>query len=124
MVSLLGLLVVGRFSTSGGGVPQFTLDALATQGWPRWQILVDDSKNPTTTLPELLRHFRNALAHGRFFPDSDSRDPHQVTVTFEDAPGEAKPVNWRAVIGATELLAFCERLAELVHQADGSATSG
>lgn len=116
MLSLLGLLVVRRPGEPDHASSGISLDDLKRQGWPRWHITLDEDGNgKTETLDVLLRHFRNALAHGRFYPDSDSREPSEVGVIFEDAP-KGGPVYWRAHLGAVDLLAFCEHLADFIEK--------
>ena len=97
------------------------LEVLYDQGWPAWDIQLDDAprKNrKTETLGDLVWHLRNAAAHGRFhfLGSVDSRYLREVEIQVEDAPTGEAPVNWRAQISAEGLYEFCRRLARHIDE--------
>ena len=87
-------------------------NSLIGQGWPAWDI----GKGEAETLGELVRHIRNAAAHGRITYSSDSRYLHQVTITVEDSGDQGKSINWHAEIRGDKLYDFCIRFAEHVDE--------
>lgn len=115
--SLLGLIVFPREKHFTEQVESLGLDTLVAQGWPRWQI----SKGTCETLGCLLRHLRNAVAHGRMTFSSDSRQLDEVVIKFEDIDPHKrdKPVNWIARIGAKDLRTFCDRFVDLLNERIG-----
>jgi hypothetical protein len=57
------------------------------EGWPVPRITLDTPKKPadkTATLFDILRHLRNAVAHGRLTFTSDSGQPTEVAIIIED----------------------------------------
>ncbi len=108
VTSLLGLIV---FPWEGGALKHLeglSLGKLEQQGWPHWDILLDE-KGDTTTLGKLTWHLRNAASHRRLRFSSDDPDMSKVEIQFEDAPLPHAPPNWRAKINAAELKEFCDR---------------
>lgn len=59
------------------------------QGWPAWTF---DLGSAEDSLGDLAYHLRNGASHGRVTFSSDSTDPRQVVVTFEDAKTRTSPV--------------------------------
>jgi HEPN pEK499 p136 len=107
VISLLGIIV---FPWEGGALHRLeslSLDKLEAEGWPHWQILLDE-KGDTKTLHKLIRHLRNAASHRRLRFLSDAPEMHKVEIEFEDAPNSNAPTNWRAKINAADLKIFCE----------------
>jgi HEPN pEK499 p136 len=92
------------------------LKELEQNGWPHWDIRLDNPKQnheTTTTLHHLVWHLRNAVSHYRVDFDSDSRELSKVNITFEDKPpAKNEPINWSTTIRGAELLTFCNKLAE------------
>ncbi len=115
--SLLGIVVV-PVDVHKKGHKEFSsrLEVLYDQGWPVWDIQLDEphsSNSKTETLGDLVWHLRNAAAHGRFnfLGDADSRYLDAVKLQVEDAPNQKAKVNWRAQIPAESLYEFCLRLS-------------
>jgi hypothetical protein len=46
--------------------------------------------------------------------NSDSKDPTEVTVTFENYPRGRSKIDWRGVIRADHLASFCRKFSEYV----------
>jgi hypothetical protein len=96
-----------------------TLASLAKQGRPTWTITGDDPKVPTETLEDLLRHVRNAVAHGRIRYTSDSPRMDEKGIRVEDQrPHELEPY-WSAEIQAPDLKGFCDRFLDYIEQTIG-----
>jgi hypothetical protein len=75
---------------------------------------------PTRTLDDLVRHLRNAVAHGRVRFSSDSKDPDDVDVFIEDRKGRGDAeAYWCAQINATDLRRFCMRFLDFIDDAIG-----
>lgn len=120
--SLLGIVVV-PLGVHRRGHKAFSsrLEVLYDQGWPAWDIQLDDpqpKKRKTETLGDLVWHLRNAASHGRFhfLGGADSRYLREVELQVEDAPGEEADVNWRAQIPAEGLYEFCRRLSRHIDE--------
>jgi len=108
VISLLGLIV---FPWEAGALKQLesrSLSDLEREGWPHWDIMLDD-KGDTKTLEKLTQHLRNAASHRRLRFSSDDPELSNVEIEFEDAPGQHKPTNWCATINAAKLKEFCDR---------------
>lgn len=112
--SLLGLIVFPwekiMKKDPTGAIPSTALAALVNQGWPDWDICLGECN----TLGDLVRHLRNAVAHGKMQFSSDSLDPKLVTITVEDFKPKKKRPYWRAKIGAPKLKDFCLRFIDLL----------
>lgn len=106
--SLLGMLILPyerRYALFNDEEP---LKQLYADGWPKWNITKFPPNEPQT-LGKLAWHLRNAASHGLYHFSSNSREPHEVTITVKDKP-IGKPINWRASIRADELYNFCQCL--------------
>jgi HEPN pEK499 p136 len=107
------------------------LSDLWGDGWPKIHVTLDvDSQpsthrvpcdrqrrkpwQPTTTLHDLVRHLRNAAAHGRVTFSSDSQSLKEVKITIEDRPQDSQPVNWKAYMTGEELRECCVKFTELL----------
>ena len=116
--SLLGMLVLLQTHYKIPHKPEQDqtplLQDLVDQGWPEWVICDESPMGPTATLGALVRHIRNAAAHGLITYSSNSRYREQVTITVEDRPSASKPVNWRASIRGDQLDEFCTRFTKWV----------
>jgi len=80
-LSLLGMVVFPKEKLLLDSIEAKTLAGLAKDGWPTWLITRDQPRKPedtTDTLGKLLRHVRNAVAHGRITFTSDSPRPEDV----------------------------------------------
>ena len=110
--SLIGLVV---FPVERGflkTVRKEKLMSLVNQGWPKW----NETKGRSKNLAELLRHLRNAIAHGHLVFCSDDPDPQMVNIVFEDWKDGAVEPYWRADIFASQLLAFCLKLVDTIKE--------
>lgn len=112
--SMLGLVIIPWERQLVAKLPEKSLGDLYTDGWPSWNLLLGS----TDTLHELVRHLRNACAHGRVSFSSDSLSPAEVVITVEDARPH-KPIDWRASIRADQLRQFCLRFIELIEDLIG-----
>jgi len=118
--SLLGLVVFpweqqDRFKRL---FKRYKLEHLTEQGWPSWQIVLDQprkAKEKTSNLAVLVEHLRNALGHYHVEFSNDCRVLKQVIVTFRDRPLNEPEYNWEARIAADNLLTFCQKLGSLVY---------
>ena len=89
--SLLGIVVVPKERYFEETFWAIGLDELAGRGWPGWNVSLDDSpRGKTKTLGDLIWHFRNASAHGRFSftGEPESRYLSEVGLVVEDGPPE------------------------------------
>ena len=119
VISLLGIIIFPWESGASKSIKRLRLEKLEADGWPKWDVVLDESqKGKTDTLGKLLYHLRNAAAHQRISFTTDHPKMESVDIIFEDAPFKDSPINWRASIKASELKNFCERftikLEELV----------
>jgi hypothetical protein len=114
--SLLGLIVFPWEKHFVKQVDALKLDDLVSEGWPRWKV----SKGTCNTLGDLVRHLRNAVAHGNITFSSDSRYIEEVAIDVENYPPRrtATP-NWCARIDAKDLRAFCLRFVDLLENTIG-----
>ena len=114
-LSLLGLVVfpwerrVLKTAMQGKSIAEMN-----AEGWPKWEIILDECEPKTDTLGRIVYHLRNAVAHGRLTFSSNSRKPEEVEIIAEDAlPGNSQ-VHWRAQIRADQLRDFCIRLLNFI----------
>ena len=122
--SLLGLIIIPwERELKGVKVLDITMEALYDQGWPNMDPLIDEYPDKTETLKVLVRHLRNAVAHGRFrfegigSHSADSRQPSEVKVIVCDQRTLWKPkkvVRWKAEIGGEDLYEFCDRFIQYI----------
>jgi hypothetical protein len=108
--SLLGLIVFPFERKIAGGVADLKLSELSELGWPTWEITLGKAN----TLGQLIKHLRNATAHGRITFSSDSRRLEEVYIEVEDFRMKATEPFWRARIKASDLLTFCLRFIDLI----------
>ena len=113
VTSLLGLIVLPREQYFEKDIWKVKLDTLIHQGWPEWNITLGNADN----LGDLIRHIRNATAHGRITFSSDSRHLSEVMLVVEDANRRSKGPYWRAEISGEDLYLFCIRFAECIEEA-------
>src|SRR3972149_6414655 len=98
-ISLLGLIVFPHEKELDKKFDELPLADLVTAGWPEWNFTMGSSQN----LGDLLRHLRNAVAHGRMSFSSDSPNLHDVFIEVADRPSKNRPANWQARITADDL---------------------
>ena len=124
--SLLGIVVVPRERCLKKLSLSKTLKELYDQGWPRWNIPcgLPDCKTcekckDTITLDDLIKHLRNATAHGHFDfvgnpfgegPDSRHLDKVQLVV---------RDKRWCAQVTGPHLYQFCLRFCEHIEDSLG-----
>ena len=127
--SLLGLVVFpfqeGNFGNNNAkdAAEKETIQQWSTQNKGNWNITLaacDCGTKKITWKPKtircLVRHIRNAAAHGRITFSSDERELENVTFAIEDGDPQAKPfkANFMANIDGADLLRFCQALSQLV----------
>jgi hypothetical protein len=119
-LSLLGAIVFPKEKLLLDQIERTPLTSLTTKGWPEWKITRDDLAKPTSTLGDLLRHVRNAVAHGRITFTSDSPRMEEVGILIEDKKDrkDSEPY-WCAEIQAPHLRTFCERLLAYIEDTIG-----
>ena len=122
--SLLGVVVVPKERYFEETFWSVSLEELTRRGWPEWCIILDEptkSSSKTETLGDLIRHLRNAAAHGRFtfIGNADSRYLSEVGLRVEDAPPRVQSSNWRAEISGSDLYQFCFFLADYIDDSIG-----
>jgi hypothetical protein len=118
VTSLLGLIVFPWEDGALKHLESLCLSELEEEGWPRWNILLDE-KGDTNTLGKLIWHLRNAASHRRLRFSSDRREMDKVEIEFEDAPRANAPPNWRAKINAADLKEFCDRFTRRLEELVG-----
>ena len=62
VISLLGLIVFPWEAGALKHLESLRLSELHAEGWPRWDITLDENGD-TQTLGKLIRHLRNAASH-------------------------------------------------------------
>ena len=96
-LSLLGLVVFpwerGMLETAMQGKSIVEMNA---EGWPKWEITLDEDGPKTDTLERIVYHLCNAVSHGRLTFSSNSPKPEEVEIIVEDAFRENSAVHWRA----------------------------
>src|SRR5436190_17928665 len=83
-LSLLGLVVFPKEKLLLDETKRKTVATMTSEGWPTWTITRDEGKKQTKTLADILKHVRNAVAHGRLTFTSDSHRMEEVTIIVED----------------------------------------
>jgi hypothetical protein len=120
--SLLGLIVFPKEKEVFNRAKEKTIDAMIDEGWSVPRITLDSPKKPqdkTATPYDILKHLRNAVAHGRLTFNSDSGEPNEVAVTVADNyPKDSEPY-WRAEIEVVQLRTFCFRLLDFIEHTTG-----
>jgi HEPN pEK499 p136 len=96
-------------------IENLSLSALCKRGWPAWQSTIDNPR----TLKQLVRHMRNAIAHGRIRFSSDSKILAEVQFEFADRDPNTGQLTWQATIGGDALRTFVLRLAKELDQRIG-----
>ena len=119
-ISLLGLVVFPKERLLLEQAAATTIADMHAKGWPTWTIMLDDQEKPTTTLAHILKHLRNAVAHGRLTFTSDSRNIEEVAILIEDKKRREDPVPyWRARIDAKDLRGFCHCFLDFIEDTVG-----
>lgn len=119
-VSLLGLVVFPKERLLLDQAKATTIADMAAKGWPSWTITQDDPQDPTKTLAQILKHVRNATAHGRLTFTSDSRHIEEVAIIVEDKKRREDPAPyWCARIDAKDLRSFCHHFLDFIENTVG-----
>lgn len=113
--SLLGLLVFLRERNVLDRVKTLRLIDLQRKGWPVW----DTSIGAPKTLGQLVRHLRNAIAHGRIYFSSDAPSLADLWFEVSDFDTKANQITWQARIGGVQLRDFVFRLIGEIDEATG-----
>ena len=93
------------------------LSMLYHNGWPQWSesLNKEEPAGKSETLGDLVRHIRNALAHGHIWFSSNSRDLKKVTIRMRHATlKNPKGYVWEAEIPGESLYRFCIKFANHV----------
>ena len=115
VLSLLGLVIFPWERDLIKDIGKVKLKNLYQQGWPEWTFHLENTHN----LKSLIRHIRNAAAHGRIKFNSDSLVLSEVVLEMEDCkPNQTDPY-WRARIGGEELYSFCLLFTEFIEDRIG-----
>ena len=110
VLSLLGVVVFPWAEGVEQNIKKLRLEGLGPNGWPACDIFFGESQ----TLGWLLGQLRNAVAHRRLRFTSDSPDPSNVSIEFEDRRRGNPRSHWGARISADDLKLFLEKFMELV----------
>ena len=100
--------------------------AMENEGWPTWKIICDYKDKPTVNLSDLIRHLRNAVAHGRIKFSSNSGKIEDVTIVVEDEYRRPEKYNkctnynyWCAEIEGIKLREFCMKFFKFITDTTG-----
>ena len=110
--SLLGLLVFIKERRFNDEIRTLTLASLQRQGWPNWNSTV----NTPNTLGQLVRHLRNAVAHGGIKFSSDAPALADVSFEFTDRDPNSSQITWNGRISGPDLRKFVLCLVEEVER--------
>lgn len=113
--SLLGLLVFIKEQKFNNEIRGLTLASLEAQGWPQWR----SSMDTPTSLGQLVRHLRNAVAHGGIKFSSDAAALDDVSFEFTDRDPKSSQITWQGQISGPDLRRFVLRLVQEVDQRIG-----
>jgi hypothetical protein len=113
--SLLGLVVFPWEREFAKHVQKLPLSELAVHGWPVWTI----EEGSCQTLGELVRHIRNAVAHGHLTFSSAPSIIDLVEIEVSDYRAAATKPYWRARISAADLRGFCLKFVDLLEETIG-----
>jgi hypothetical protein len=118
MLSMLGLVIIqwerGAFDPHLASRFQQALNTtIADFGGPLLRDMRDNYHRKCTTVRALVRHLRNAVAHGRFIFSNESRAMDDVSIKFFDENSRTGET-WEATIDAPELKEFCVNLARRI----------
>lgn len=81
---------------------------------------VQDDKNDTDTLFQLLRHMRNALCHGlvTFYGEGkdgpDSRYVREIVVVFQDRSSPSAPIDWELRMTGDDIERLIDCITEII----------
>ena len=120
--SLLGLVVVPwERELKGLDVLDVKMEDLHDQGWPSIEPILDEYSVKTKTLKVLIKHLRNAVAHGHFrfegigSSSADSRDPSEIKVILWDETRKKKGTEvqrWQLEMNGEVLYQVCDKFIQ------------
>jgi hypothetical protein len=110
MLSLLGLIVFPVEAGHYQSLSRYPLEHLNPPGVNLWTFILGSSED----LGRHIWHLRNAVAHRHVEFSSDSRDPHNVSITFADHKFKVPTPYWVAQIDASNLRVFCVALSDCI----------
>ncbi len=115
IATLLEIVVFPWEKNAFNKVKNKRLAVARSEGWPTWQMTGSRfDSNKVKNVGDLIRLLRHSIAHGNVTFDSDSKQPSEVTVTFENYPNGSYRPNWRGAIQADNLAFFCRKFSEFV----------
>ena len=117
--SLLGLVVLPWERNSVKSIEKVKLEELRKKGWPEWCITLDEDKEKTETLGQLVQHIRNATAHGHITFSSDSLCLSEVVIEVANKRRGAQEPHWRAKIQGDHLYSFCLLFSKYIEDTIG-----
>jgi hypothetical protein len=118
-ISLLGLVVFPKEKLLLDEAKTKTITDIPAEGWPVWTITLDDPAKPTMNLADILRHLRNAVAHGRLTFTSDNEHLADVAILVEDQWPRGLEPYWCAEIDGNDLRSFCCHFIDFVESTVG-----
>lgn len=113
--TLLGVVVFPWERSAFDKIKNKRVAAAISEGWPAWMMSgsrIDGNK--VSRIGDLIGLVRNSISHGHVLFDSDSRLPHDVTITFENRPRGGRSSDWQGRIRADCLALFCHRFCAFV----------
>ena len=112
---LLGIIIFPWERTALNAVKNKRLAVATNESWPSWHMSGSLVKaNKVKTVGHLVKLVRDSVAHGNVTFDSDSKQPSEVTVTFENYPNGSNEMNWRGTIRADHLATFCRKFSNFI----------
>ena len=113
--ALLGIVVFPWEKNAFNAVKKKRIAVATSEGWPKWRMSgTRINSNQVKTVGDLIKLVRNSIAHGHVTFDSDSRNPSDVMVTFENYPKGSKNADWKGSIQADALADFCRQFSNFV----------
>jgi hypothetical protein len=107
--SLLVFIVFPKEKSYYERLNSIGINQFEKRGWPRPVQII----GATNSLGQLLRHMRNAVAHGLVVfhgtgPEgADARNLDEIFIEFSDkVPGENNPIHWQVAIAGNDLKDF------------------
>ena len=127
--SLLGLVIIPwERELKGLDVLDVNMEELYDKGWPSLDPILDEYLVKTKTLKVLIRHLRNAVAHGRFKFEgigtfsADSCEPSQIKVILCDerkVRNKNEVQRWKLEINGEDLYRVCDKFIQHVRDKVG-----
>jgi hypothetical protein len=113
--TLLGIVVFPWERNALKAIKNKRIAVTTEEGWPKWRMSGPRAEsNQVKTIGDLIKLVRNSISHGHVIFDSDSKDPSEVIVRFENYPKGTNDADWKGVIRADKLAEFCRKFAGFV----------